>query len=65
LEKAQACYKGSKVDGSFTVKVLGHVFVGLNAVVGRMECWDGLCEWTGCGPGPCMLICLDYGDVCY
>jgi hypothetical protein len=62
LEKA--CYKGSKVDGSHTVKVLRHVVVSPNTVVGHMKCWDGLCEWAGRGPGPCMLVCLDHGDVC-
>jgi hypothetical protein len=47
-----------------TVKVLRHVGVGPNAVVGCMDCWDGLCELVGRGPGPFMLVCLDQGIVC-
>ena len=38
------------------VKVLGHVVVSPNVVVGYMDYWDGLYEWARHGLGPCMLV---------
>ena len=51
-------------NGECTVKVLGHVAVGPNAVAGRIDCWDGLCEWASRGSGPYMLVCLEHDVVC-